>query len=301
MKKNLRCLLAMLAFLLLFSAVDAGQLRVQAASKKKVTTGWVKKNGKKYYYVKGKKATGWKTIKGKKYYFGKSGKKKGQATIGWKTISKKKYYFKKSGIMKTGWLTLDGKKYYFDKNGVMQKGWKNIGKKTYFFNKKTGVMNPAKTKKRKLSALEQLCEKIVNQKVKSSDSNNTKLNKLFQYVTWNCGYTRTYGCSASLGWARDRAYSMLKSKNGNCYSYACAFGFLAKKATGLSVRVGFGSTPARGGGLTPHGWCEIKIGGSWYVFDPDYYRYVQPGDCYYKPLGSCGGYYYNRKYVTLKF
>lgn len=134
MRKNLRYLLAVLAFLLLFQTVDAGQLRVQAASKKKATTGWVTdENGKKFYYLKGKKAIGWKTINGKKYFFKKYGKKKGQMVTGWKTIGEKDYYFKKSGAMKTGWLTLDGKKHYFDESGVMQKGRTDIGDKSYFF------------------------------------------------------------------------------------------------------------------------------------------------------------------------
>ena len=36
-------------------------------------SGWVQKNGKKYYYDNGKKVTGWKTIEDKKYYFNSKG------------------------------------------------------------------------------------------------------------------------------------------------------------------------------------------------------------------------------------
>lgn len=100
-------------------------------------TGWLKDKGKWYYLDgAGVMQTGWVTYKKKKYYCGKDG----AMLTGWQTISGDKYYFKPgdSGQMVTGWLTLDGKKYYMGNSGAMTKGWKTILGKKYYF--KNGVM-----------------------------------------------------------------------------------------------------------------------------------------------------------------
>lgn len=302
-------------------------------------TGWKTIKENTYYLGKdGVLATGWKTIKGKTYFFNKSNGKmlKGWQKVGWKTcyfgnngvmrtgwqtigkdkyyfgikgalktgfrvIKKKTYYFNPDGKMAVGWLKLSGKKYYFNSDGTMQTGWKNIGKKAYYFDEKTGVMDPKKTTKKRISELEQLCEDIVNQQVKKSDSTNEKIRKLFQYVTWNHSYVRSYNTPSGYDWYRSYAKNMLKSKGGNCYSYAAAFACLVKKATNLPVRVARGMTPGASVPLTPHGWCEVQIGGTWYVFDPDLYRFVYPGSCYYQTMSQVGGYYYSRNYSTVSF
>ena len=55
--------------------------------------GWVKQNGKKYYYKKGKKVTGLKKIKGSYYYFSKR------------------------GVLRKKSITVDGMRYLIRKNG----------------------------------------------------------------------------------------------------------------------------------------------------------------------------------------
>ncbi len=301
--------------------------------KGQMQTGWIKLDGYQYYFVEsgkryGQMVAGWLTLNKKKYYFDKSaanighmvtglkkigkytyylypsGKKKGQMQTGWQSIKSGgatyKYYFGTDGKMVTGSQKINKKTYYFNSSGQMQTGWVKRSGKWYYFDTKTGVLD--KTKKKKLSELETLCNSIVNRVVKSSDSTNTKLSKLFQYVTYNYSYVRIIGGVGASGWSRNFALNMLKSGGGSCYSYASAFGYLVKAAMPeLSVRIGWGSTPAAGGGLTPHGWCEVNIGGTWYVFDPDLYRYVYPGQCYYSTMGQVGGYYYNRNYETATF
>lgn len=180
-------------------------------------------------------------------------------------------------------------------------GWYTVNGKTYYFSKKTGALFPSKTIKRKLSKLEKLCKQIVDKKVKKSDSNNTKLKKLFKYVAWNCNYKRRTDFSGKKGWYRKYAYDMLTTKKGNCYCFAAAFACLAKRATNLPVRVGWGYTPQRSGGLAPHGWCEIKINGTWYVFDPDFYRYVDNGNFYRKKMKQVKKYYRKRHYAIVEF
>ena len=88
-----------------------------ATDKSEKVTGWVTKNGKKYYYnssgnlVKSK----WFTVSGKKYYATSSGAiYKGV----YKKIGNYYYGFSSAGVMYAGKTAkIDGKKYYFNKKG----------------------------------------------------------------------------------------------------------------------------------------------------------------------------------------
>ncbi|MDO4344189.1 MAG: transglutaminase domain-containing protein [Eubacteriales bacterium] len=273
-------------------------------SKGVMQTGMKTINGATYYFNKGGTMhSGWKTVGTKKYYFSTAKKNKGQMLTGWQTISKKKYYFTpsgtKKGVMHTGWLTIGSKKYYLASNGVMATGWVTIGTKQYYF-KSTGVLDASKTKNA-TSALDQKCASIIKQLGITNSSRDVKLQKIFQYVTWQFSY-RTVAFSGNTGWYKTMGYNMLTSGSGNCYSYAAAFACLVKKATNLPVRVCWGSTPGAYVAWTPHGWCEVKINGTWYVFDPDLEREVYNGNgtCYYKPASSYYGWLYaNIKYDTV--
>lgn len=97
-----------------------------------VPSGWVKENGKTYYYSKGDKVTGWKTIKGKKYYFNSNGvMQTGMVTI------KGKVYYLKNGVktVAEGWKKIKGNKYYGYKNGTFANKPVKIKKKVYLFSK----------------------------------------------------------------------------------------------------------------------------------------------------------------------
>ncbi len=265
--------------------------------KGKLAKGWVSFGDKDRYFGKdGAMVTGWQTIKGQKYYFGA----KGACKKGFQVIQKKTYYFAQDGHMVTGWKKVDGKRYYFGEDGQMITGRKVIGEKSYFFDEKTGAMDPKQTQVRKMSELEKLCADIVSKKVSPTDSTNEKLRKLFQYVTYSYGYIR-FGSPGGYHWYRSYAKNMISAGGGNCYSYAALYACLVKKATGLPVRVARGMTPGLSVPLTPHGWCEVQINGVWYVFDPDLYRFVYPGSCYYQTMGQIGHYYYNRNYSDVSF
>lgn len=97
------------------SAVTPDGYQVNASGVKvRVANGWIKVNGKYYYYVKGKMTTGWKTISGSKYYFSKDGVRQ----TGWIKVSGSMYYLK-SCKMVTGWQKISGNYYYFGTNGKM--------------------------------------------------------------------------------------------------------------------------------------------------------------------------------------
>ena len=72
------------------------------------------------------------------------------------------------------------------------------------------------------------------------------------------------------GWDVTYAGKMMITKTGNCYSFASAYAYLVKRATGLPVRIATGSTNAfRADNWQYHAWCEVKIGKTWYTFDPN--------------------------------
>ncbi len=121
-------------------------------------SGWVTRDGKKYYYKDGKPVTGMRKIDGAWYYF-KSG---GAMKTGWLTIDEDRYYFdpetgkryrgmkkigtgvyyfKSGGRMARGWLKVSGRKYFHNKkNGKRIFGSQRIGKYRYYFNPKNGRM-----------------------------------------------------------------------------------------------------------------------------------------------------------------
>lgn len=125
--------------------------------------------------------------------------------------------------------------------------------------------------------LDEAVTKIVDKQVKSKDSAKKKLKKLFTYVQKEYDYGRKTGFEAYDGWEKDYALEMFDDKKGSCYHYAAAYAFLAKKATGYSVRIGVGQTDGFSGNLQKHAWAEVKIGGKWYICDPNMDKYA--ADC----------------------
>ena len=309
MKKMRKSILLGITMLILSLGIGGITVQAEAATTITSTTKTAAKNGlikyksKYYFFVNGKKVTNtWKTISKKRYYFGKDG----AAVTGWQTISKKKYYFDKYGVMKTGWQTISKKKYYFDKYGVMKTGWQTISKKKYYFasngvmttgwktisNKKyyfasNGVMKTgwcrigtkdyyfasngvySSTQTAKMRPASTAADQIIKEKVTATD-NTQKLKQLFDYMVSDYGYARVMKFTGASGWYYNYAKDMFQNKKGSCYHYAAAYAVLAKRATGLPVRVCWGDSNAFNvNKWQKHGWVEIKIGSTWYTFDPN--------------------------------
>jgi len=66
------------------------------------------------------------------------------------------------------------------------------------------------------------------------------------------------------GWENDAAKLMLEKGKGNCYSFAALF-YQASKAIGYEPIAYSGRINVS----KPHGWVEITIDGTLYIFDPE--------------------------------
>lgn len=99
------------------------------------------------------------------------------------------------------------------------------------------------------------------------------------------------------GWETAEAYKMLSTGKGNCYAYAATFWALAR-AIGYDAVCYSGSV---GTYANPHGWVEITISGTPYIFDPtlEYEQWYGPGThtfehFYMKSYASVSGWTYDR-------
>ncbi len=93
--------------------------------------GWIKENGKTYYYQGGNTLKGLVKIDGKLYIFQNDGSLNNDN--GFVDYQNEKYYITNEGNLVTGWLEDGGHKYYFNSQGEMAKGQVEIDGKRYFF------------------------------------------------------------------------------------------------------------------------------------------------------------------------
>lgn len=220
---------------------------------------------------------------GKKYYFYSKGEK---ITNKWKTIGKKTYYFGEDGAAITGWKTL--------KKGSTYK---------YFYFNSKGVM----TKSKKLNQnLVKLTDKAIKASGASKATGKTALKKIFNYMKKNYNYyglAQTKFKNGYSGWDVDFAVDMLRDKKGCCYNYAAAYAYAAKRATGYTTRICWGTSQIlTKGKWQNHGWVEIKIGSTWYTFDVNAAKFSNyaKNKAYLKKSSSVKKYYKATKKVEVK-
>ncbi len=246
------------------------------ANKKK--TGWVKKNGNVFYFLKGKKVSGLKKINGQKYYFEESGKRKGRMVTGWRTIGSRRYFFatggkvgKKLGHMITGWKKIDGKRYYLIPSGSAAgqaaTGWMKIQEKWYYFDQKGALDTRMKVDNNRngdstgsaKDKTERRAQIIVAKITTASMTKEQKLWACFQYVMKYPGRRPRTPHYYGNDWPVVYANDMFIDGSGNCFSYAAAFAFLARAC---------GYTNVYACNDSGHGWTEID--GK--IYDPEEYR-----------------------------
>lgn len=100
------------------------------------------------------------------------------------------------------------------------------------------------------------------------------------------------GFKPTSGWEYTYAKQMLTTRKGSCYHDAAAFAFLAKRATGLPVRICIGTSNAfNTKNWQAHGWVEIKVGNTWYTYDTNANRFssLRKGKWFHQKRSSMEG------------
>ncbi|MDC7291351.1 hypothetical protein NXH76_26580 [Blautia schinkii] len=288
----------------------------------KMVTGIQRISGKDFYFkktgalgAKGKLVTGWITTNNRVFYAQPKGSigKKGLLTTGLKKIGKYNYYFKESGQAGTRGMILTGEQkinkteYCFKKTGKAgvlgrgMDGWVNLKRgRCYCSNGKilksryvqdyyvgsNGAMS-AKSKK-----LYNLVKSTISKNTNSSMTKAQKLRACYNYlIKGGFRYVRNYTFKNEASWKMDCAYQMLSNKQGICYHFSSAFGFMAREL-GYDADIIAGKISSVSGGYSTHSWVEIEISRKNYVFDAsmehgnrgDFYKktYAQTGRTYVK-------------------
>lgn len=249
----------------------------------------------KYYYLKKdgthvKKSEGFYYIKNKWCYLNAKGNKVKKPT-GWYKISKKWYYMKETGKYYSGWQEISGRKYYFGSKGMLKNGWIKVNKSQYYQTKAKGIYKTAVIKdssdgeyyfvnengKRIDNKLTKYLVKVYRACTTESMTKEKKLYAMYMYLATPKGrnkhfqYERRYDdykYVGKSGWTADYAYQMLSSGKGNCYRFACCFGYFAKML-GYDSYVNAGQCRSRRGNYVPHCWTEIRMNGRTYVYDSE--------------------------------
>ena len=165
------------------------------------------------------------------------------------------------------------KKMYFSKEGTLLTNTIAGNKKQgYFYVDSTGIKVTRKEIKQAV--------KFVRAHTKESWSAEKKLAACYKYLWKNYTYQRFYE-SPSASKMPSYANYMFKNKKGNCYRYAASLAYIAR-VIGYDTKVVSGKISSTRGGMTPHGWTEIKMGDTWYIFDANMQRNFPTVDSYKK-------------------
>ena len=113
---------------------------------------------------------------------------------------------------------------------------------------------------------------IVETYTNSSMTRDQKLRALYNYVRDNFSYLkRDLVSKGETGWEPAYAEEFLRLGRGNCYSFSATYCLLAREL-GLPAYTVVGGL---GASNSPHGWVEMELDGTVYMFDPQLeWRYL---------------------------
>ena len=200
--------------------------------------------------------------KGNCYYYDADGNMVTSKMI---QVKKQQYYCTKSGKLKRGWLRYKGGRYYFYENYSMARNV--ILKQKYKINKKGELVE---TFNKKIVEARKIAEQVVKKVTNKNMSKSQKLYAAYKYVVKNTSYN---GDSPSgkrnKKWGAKCAIETLRNKAGECYGFSAVFVYLAKVIGYEDAHLCIGSTMSANYPWAPHGWAEITIKGTKYLFDPE--------------------------------
>lgn len=223
---------------------------------------WKKKKSGKYYILpNGEKAVGSREINGEYFIFDLNGKLLTPKKNSLINIGNKIFYVSPEGTAVSGWQIIKKKLYSVKKSGVVRKNTKYKG----IVFTKSGAAKSCQDTKIMLQTV-----KTVTSVIKLDMTKKQKLKACWKYLVSRkkFRYVSKYPDLKKKGWQRQTAENMLRTKKGNCYSFACAFAAMANEigydAYVVCGRVN-GSRDGARDGLTRHAW--VKIDGQYY--DPE--------------------------------
>lgn len=262
-------------------------------------TSWKTIGGKVFYFkasgengVKGQVFSGWSSISGKKYYFKTNNinGRKGTMLTGLRNVDFYRYYFRPSGgygtkgSLVTGYVKSGSSEYVFQEEGKLGilgrgiNGWIDlkrgrcycvdgkIQKSKYADNYYLGTTGAMSSKSKKLY---DLVQQVIASNTNSGMTSMQKLRACYNYVSSSAfRYVRKYSFQNIPAWHLNYAYEFFSTKGGNCYNFAAGFDFIAKEL-GYDSESVIGMITSASGGMTPHSWVEMNIGGEIYMFDPE--------------------------------
>ena len=122
------------------------------------------------------------------------------------------------------------------------------------------------------ASLDAQLNEIVETYTNDSMTRDQKLRALYNYVRDNFSYLkRNLISKGQTGWEPAYAEEFLRLGRGNCYSFSATFCLLAREL-GLPAYTVVGGL---GASNSPHGWVEINLDGTVYMFDPQLeWRYL---------------------------
>ena len=243
-------------------------------------TGW-QFLGENWYYLgtenDGVMKKGWEYINGAYYNLGEDG----AMLTGWQSLGGYWYYLgtEKDGAMKKGWELIDGKYYNLGEDGIMLTGLQVMGDDIYML-KNNGAMvanqnynfNGGNLPIGKDGKVEGETAVVIKKAYENLNEIGWDLRTAFD---WSSDITY-YGIH-KLGvgpkendihsvWYADYGFDNHK---GNCYVMASTFCYMAR-LLGYESYFIEGEVILKSGKLGIHGWCEIVIDGTTYVYDPNF-------------------------------
>ena len=260
-----------------------------------MNTGWLDIDGKTYFFnPSGTMQTNWGTIDGKRYLFNSNS---GSMVKGWVSTSDGRRYYldPETGVMYTGWLTLNEKTYFFNPSGALQVGFGTIDGTRYYFTNDglssetglfpdgqyysyivNGIFDPTYNGMASISGYSK-SYKVTNGRVSAylippTATLANRADQILNSVGWNLRAAfnwcvmqyETYTTGGERGTAYYANYGM-NNHRGNCYCMAASFVVLARELGYEAIQIsGYVA------GTYIHSWTEVKVDGTYYVFDPDF-------------------------------
>ena len=178
---------------------------------------------------------------------------------------------------KTNWYQIDykGKEGYVS-NNYLQDNPIPKDTTTQSMSSIETILNnaPLNPKKSPYEPLNELIEQLLSEILNDTMTTYQKVKTCYDYLIENCSYGENTAINDYM-WSLDyfyyteevKAYGMLIGFVGGCSDYSAAFAMMMQ-AIGLDCYTVEGMTSAAAGGYLYHIWCEMKIDGVIYVFDP---------------------------------